>query len=330
VRLVTFEHRSPSGTLRRAGALLDGGIVDLHAAAVSYLTEARRHPKAAALAACLVPPDVLGIIEGGDDGMDLVRRSLEHAAGRLARDGDPVAACVHWPADVRLLAPIPRPASMRDCLGFETHVRDGRRRRGLEDIPDVWYRMPVYYKGNPASVIGPDATVLWPSFSERLDYELELGLFIGRAGKDIPATEAARHVAGYTIFNDFTARDIQAAEMQMLLGPAKGKDFDSGSAMGPYLVTPDEVDVTDLAMTARVNGEVWSQGSSSTMYWTFDRIIEGISRCETLHPGDFIGSGTVGKGCGADLGRWLAPGDVVELEIQGLGVLRNHITKERT
>jgi 2-keto-4-pentenoate hydratase/2-oxohepta-3-ene-1,7-dioic acid hydratase in catechol pathway len=309
---------------------VDGGIVDLHAAAVSYLADVRRHPKAAALATCLVPPDVLGILEGGDEAMDLVRRSVEHASDRLAREGDPVTARVHRTADVRLLAPIPRPASMRDCLGFETHVRDGRRRRGLDGIPDVWYRMPVYYKGNPASVVGPEAPVLWPSFSERLDYELELGLFIGRAGKNIPAAEAGRYVAGYTIFNDFTARDIQAEEMQMLLGPAKGKDFNCGSAMGPYLVTADEVDPRDLAMTARVNGEVWSEGSSSTMYWTFDRIIEGISRDETVYPGDFIGSGTVGKGCGADLGRWLAPGDVVELEIQGLGVLRNHVTKERT
>lgn len=250
-------------------------------------------------------------------------------------------------SDVVLLSPVPRPRSIRDCLVFEKHLIQATRTvvkwrspllanldawveklrgRPLFSPPKVWYDFPVYYKGNPFSVVGTDAEVHWPSYTEKLDYELEFGVFIGKVGRNITQEAARNHIAGYAIYNDFSARDIQIREMECRLGPAKGKDFDTGNAIGPYLVTPDEVPTPyNLTMSAKVNGEEWSRGSSSSMHFTFEEIIAYISRDETLYPGEFIGSGTVGNGCGLELDRWLKRGDVVELDVEGLGVLRNVI-----
>lgn len=198
--------------------------------------------------------------------------------------------------------------------------------RGFLRPPPVWYERPVYYKGNPNSVVGNEADIQWPSFSTRLDFELEFGIFIGKEGRDIPASKAKEHIAGFSLFNDFSARDTQAAEMTGRLGPAKSKDFDTGNAIGPWLVTPDEVP-DEITLRARVNGEEWNSGASSDMHFSFAEIIEYISRDETLYPGDFIGSGTVPGGCGLELDRWLQPGDVVELEADELGVLRNRVIR---
>ncbi|MFH2099907.1 MAG: fumarylacetoacetate hydrolase family protein, partial [Pseudomonadota bacterium] len=195
--------------------------------------------------------------------------------------------------------------------------------------PRVWYEIPIYYMGNPDTVVGQEADILWPRYTKMLDYELEFGIFIGREGKDIPRDRAMEHVFGYTVYNDFSARDIQMREMAGRLGPAKGKSFDTSNALGPYLVTADEVpDPYNLAMEARINGEVWSSGSSAGMHHRFADIIAHISMSETLHPGDFIGSGTVGGGCGLELDRWLKPGDVVELTVGNLGTLRNRVVRE--
>ena len=250
-------------------------------------------------------------------------------------------------SEVTLLAPLPRPASIRDCMSFEEHVINSTRAIGLGGYAKVdrlaerflgkrfsiahrasatFYKQPPYYKSNPRSVIGPDATVRIPAYCEQFDYELEWGVVIGREGVDITAQRAREYIAGYTIFNDFSARDAQKQEMGGRLGPAKGKDFDTGNAIGPWLVTPDELpDPYNLTMRARVNGAEWSRGSTATMHWRFEQLIAHISASETLYPGDFIGSGTVGRGCGLELGSYLKPGDTVELEIDGLGVLRNTV-----
>ena len=252
-------------------------------------------------------------------------------------------------SDVRLLAPLPRPRSIRDCMAFEQHLVQSMRTvakwrfpplatldraaaklfgRGFLRPPRVWYERPIYYKGNPASVVGDDADVLWPSFTNQLDFELEFGIVIGRPGRNIPVAQARTHIAGYTIFNDFSARDLQLREMSGRLGPAKSKDFDTGNALGPCLVTPDEVpDPYAFSMTATVNGEQWSAGNSRDMHYSFEEIIAALSQDETLHPGDFIGSGTVPGGCGLELDRWLTPGDTVELEVEHLGTLRNRVVK---
>jgi 2-keto-4-pentenoate hydratase/2-oxohepta-3-ene-1,7-dioic acid hydratase in catechol pathway len=250
-------------------------------------------------------------------------------------------------ADLRLASPVPRPSSVRDSMSFERHVIGATRRaalgplRHLDELIEqrvgprrslagrlnrTFYERPIYYKSNPRSVVGHEANVRMPAYTERFDYELEWGVFIGRTGADIPEGSAREHIAGYVVFDDFSARDIQMAEMRGRLGPAKGKDFDTGNAIGPWLVTRDELpDPYSLTMTARVNGAEWSRGSTGDMHWSFEEIIAYVSRSETLFPGDFIGSGTVGGGCGLELGAFLARGDVVELEVEGIGVLRNRV-----
>jgi 2-keto-4-pentenoate hydratase/2-oxohepta-3-ene-1,7-dioic acid hydratase in catechol pathway len=239
---------------------------------------------------------------------------------------------------VKLLAPIPRPPRIRDFLCFELHVRQSRANRylfgiGTErvdpakvEIAKVWYERPIYYKGNTFSVVGHDAEVHWPAYSRIIDYELEIGLVVGRGGKNIGKRDALSHVFGYTVFNDFSARDEQFIEMQGTLGPAKGKDFDTGNAFGPWITTADEIgDPQNLRMQARVNGESWSDGNSRDMKHGFADVVAYSSLEETLHPGEILGSGTVGGGCGNEQGRFMKHGDVIELEVSGIGVLRNRI-----
>ena len=239
----------------------------------------------------------------------------------LAGPAEPV-----FPLDeVRLLAPLPDPPSVRDFYAFEDHVKRGFEKRG-EPMPQEWYEMPVYYKSGHRNIIGTGQDVLWPSFTEKFDYELELAAVVGKQGTNIPAARARDYIAGFTVMNDFSARDIQKREMKVRLGPAKGKDWATG--LGPWLVTPDEVgDPYALEMTARINGEVWSHGNSRSLYWKFEQMIEFLTKDDTIYPGDVIGSGTVGTGCGLELDRWVKPGDVIELEIENIGVLRNRVVR---
>ena len=226
----------------------------------------------------------------------------------------------------RLLAPL-RPRSMRDFLSFEGHMRNALGRLG-RPIPDEWYEVPAYYKGMPDTVIGPEADVPWPPWTDRLDHELELAAVIGRRVRDVPREEAAACIFGYTIWNDLSARDVQARELPIGMGPAKAKDWDGSNVLGPCLVTADELDASDLAMRVRVNGELWGEDSSVGMHHTFADMIAYASRSQTLYPGELLGSGTAAGGSGLELDRWLAPGDVVELEIEGIGVLRNRISQK--
>jgi 2-keto-4-pentenoate hydratase/2-oxohepta-3-ene-1,7-dioic acid hydratase in catechol pathway len=219
-------------------------------------------------------------------------------------------------ASVELLAPLPRPNSLRDFMLVEEHVRNS-----FGKVPPEWYEIPVYWKGNPDTVLGPEATIPWPYYTDKLDYELEVGAVIGRRTSRVSVAEAGASIAGYTIFNDWSARDIQFREMSVGLGPGLSKDF--ATSLGPCLVTADAIDIDAAPMTARVNGEVWSEGTLGAMRFSFAEVISHLSQEQTLHPGDVLGSGTVGRGCGLELDRWIAPGDVVELEVEGIGVLRN-------
>ena len=226
-------------------------------------------------------------------------------------------------SEVKLLTPLPNPASVRDFYAFEAHVKKGFEKRG-ELMPAEWYQIPVYYKSGHHNVIGSDEDVHWPSFTQKFDYELELAAIIGKQGRNIPAANAAEYIAGFTVMNDFSARDIQRQEMKVRLGPAKGKDW--CTALGPYLVTADEIgDPYNLRMTARINGELWSEGNSGSIYWKFEQMIEFLSKDDAVYPGDVIGSGTVGTGCGLELDRWVERGDVMELEIEKIGILRNRV-----
>jgi len=224
-----------------------------------------------------------------------------------------------------MLPPLPEPPSVRDFYAFEAHVKKGFEKRG-EPMPQEWYEFPVYYTSGRQNIIGPEEDVPWPSFTEKFDYELEIALVIGKTGRDVPAARARDFIAGFTVMNDFSARDIQRREMRVRLGPAKGKDW--CTAMGPVLVTADEIgDPYSLAMTARINGEEWSRGNTSSLHWKFEQMIEFLSKDQTIHPGDVLGSGTVGTGCGLELDRWVKPGDLMELEIEKIGVLRNRVVR---
>lgn len=229
--------------------------------------------------------------------------------------------------DARWLCPLDRIPSLRDFLAFENHVKAGAERRGT-DVPPYWYEAPIYYKGNHRALLGPNDVCLWPSYTEKLDLELELAMVVGKGGRDITPDKAPDHIFGFTIFNDFSARDMQAKEMSAWLGPGKGKDF--ANAFGPCIVTADEVgSEPDLEMICRVNGEEWGRARSSEMHWKWSQMIAHVSRDEEIYTGDVYGSGTPGGCCGLDIGRSLASGDVVELEIESIGVLRNRIAVRR-
>jgi 2-keto-4-pentenoate hydratase/2-oxohepta-3-ene-1,7-dioic acid hydratase in catechol pathway len=330
VKLVTFEVRTQLGPFRRIGALSHEDIIDLTSAHTLMLAERMPTEKAARAADALLPPSMLSLLETGDHGFELAAQTIEyiHSLGADASTRGPQGETIMFKqSEVRLLAPVPRPRTMRDFLAFQTHVENSAKRAGRE-VPPLWFEIPSYYKGNPDTVIGPEEEILWPSYTQLLDYELEFGLFIKKRGTNIRAEDAHEYIGGYTIFNDISARDIQMKEMSLMLGPAKGKDMNHGNVLGPCLVTPDEFDPSNARMIARVNGSVWTDGNAGDMYYPFPKLIEYVSQDETLHPGDFLGSGTVGYGCGIEHGNFIKPGDVIELEVEGIGILRNRVVKQ--
>jgi 2-keto-4-pentenoate hydratase/2-oxohepta-3-ene-1,7-dioic acid hydratase in catechol pathway len=233
---------------------------------------------------------------------------------------------------VTLTAPLPNPPSVRDFIAFEEHMVNAGKRVGLPVAPE-WYEIPVFYFTNHLAIRGHNEEIERPPLCNWLDYELEIACVIGKEGKNIQADEARDYIFGYTILNDWSARDLQSKEMKVGLGPAKGKDF--ANSIGPYIVTKDELEPYrmgqryDLNMTARVNGKILSEGNFKNVYYTFGQMIERASQGVTLYPGDIIGSGTVGKGCllelGPDVHGWLEPGDTVELEIEAIGKLTNRV-----
>ncbi|MGP4072890.1 fumarylacetoacetate hydrolase family protein [Piscibacillus sp. B03] len=237
----------------------------------------------------------------------------------------------HLLKEVNLLAPLPNPPSIRDFMAFEEHIVNAAKQIGIE-VAEAWYEIPAFYFTNHLVVSGHQDHVERPPKCMALDYELEMACVIGKEGKNIKASEAEDYIFGYTILNDWSARDLQAKEMKVGLGPAKGKDF--ATSIGPYIVTKDELepyklgDRYDLDMVARVNGTQLSKGNFKDIHYTFGDMIERASDGVTLYPGDIIGSGTVGTGCILELGeegKWLEIGDTVELEITGLGKLENRV-----
>lgn len=287
---------STSNTSTRAGLLLDNGIQPLPYASL------------------------MDLIVAGEVGLDRVRNLKD--TSRFPLDG------------ARLHAPLPRPTTLRDAYAFENHVKTANANRGRE-VPEEWYKFPIFYFTNPNNIYGQDDEIPYPSYTKEMDYELEIAVVVGKPGMDIDPKNAPDHIFGYTIFNDWSARDIQREEMKVGLGPAKGKDF--ASTLGPCLVTADEFKdktagrpgVFDLEMVARVNGVERSHGNFKDIYWSFGDILARASESVTLLPGDVIGSGTVGTGCLLEItkakGPWLHKGDHVELEIERIGTLRNKV-----
>ena len=324
MKLATFEIPTAAGPLRRIGAAIEGRLIDLASGYAAHLEHADPGCDAQRLAGMLFPSDMVGFLGTGDVG----RRAAEQAIDAALKHQDAFGARTSFaPTEVRLRAPVPRPRVIRDFLTFEGHMLTAGRALGRASIPPVWYEVPAYYKGDPDTVSGPDDIIEWPTYCEKFDFELELAMVVGRGGKNIRKSDASRHIAGYTIWNDWSARDQQMKEGPLGMGPSKGKDFDTGNTIGPYLVTADELDVADLRMTAKINGETWTDSRSSGRQFSFEDLIVHVSQNETIHPGELWGSGTTTGGSGLELDRWLKPGDVVEFEIEGIGVLRNRIER---
>lgn len=239
-------------------------------------------------------------------------------------------------SEVTLLTPVPHPPTIRDFYAFEQHVATARAKRGLGMIPE-WYEIPTFYFTNTSELYGHNEPIPYPTGSQELDIELEIACVIGRDGKNISSEEASDYIAGYTIMNDWSARDFQRLDMKLNLGPGKGKDF--ATSFGPWLVTPDELAACrtgsgastryDLPMIARVDGQEISRGNFNQIHYSFEQMIAHASRNARLRPGDILGSGTVGTGClleiGTEIHPWFQRGEVIELEIAGIGVLRNTI-----
>jgi 2-keto-4-pentenoate hydratase/2-oxohepta-3-ene-1,7-dioic acid hydratase in catechol pathway len=315
MKIARIKHTSLDGTEARivvGSKVMPNRWVDVRTCVRLYLERRGATSNAARqLASLLVPGSLSLALETGDQFMDALEAAAEDSSGEAL-----------VPEKMTLLAPID-PSLYRDFLSFEMHFTNAAKVNNHEVAP-VLYEMPISYMGNAHSFIGPEDTMPWPVYAkERMDYELELGIVIKRGGRDIQPENALEHVLGLTILNDFSARDIQLREMQGKLGPSKGKHF--CSSVGPIIVTLDELEPKNLSMTARINNEVWSSGNSGTMIWSLEELVAWDSSGEVLPAGALLGSGTVGRGCGMELGKFIKPGDTVELEIGGIGVLRNLI-----
>ena len=317
MKLLTFNQQGSE----YLGALTDTGVFNLSTAA----------PEDIAFSS------MQNFIEAGQPTLDRAYTMLASSPASIPSD------------QVDFLAPLPLPAQIRDCLGFEEHLKNSfesaiklsamaaddpvkaeqaLRASGRFTVPEIWYQQPLYYKANRFSVAQSGKDVVWPAYSDVMDFELEMACIIGKKGKDISKASAEEHIFGYTIYNDFSARDAQMRESPGLLGPAKSKDFDDSIILGPVIVTRDELaNPYNLRMQARVNGETWCDNNSSTIYWKFSDMIAHISKSETLHPGEVIGSGTVGFGCGLEHLRFLNDGDIVELEVEKIGVTSNKVIR---
>ena len=316
MKLVTFLNKYQES---RIGWLIDESVVDMNLASVK------------------LPTDMLTFIDNHDAYYAIIK-----ALGEVKP---------HYSlAEIQLLAPLPNPRSFRDYIGFEMHMLNASKSFG-HNIGPAWYEMPIFYFTNHQAIYGPDDEIQRPAKETKLDIELEMACVIGKKGKDIKAEEAKPYIFGYTIFNDWTARAIQKREMEIPLGPHKGKDF--ANAIGPCIVTADEMeqyripfsesffesplkvpnfkgDRFDVKMTSRINGETICEGNYKTAYYNFEQMIERASENNVnLMPGDILGSGTVGWGSLIEnnftVHRPLEPGDVVELEIEGIGILRNKV-----
>ena len=292
-------------------------------------------------AASPVFDSMLSLIDGGNAALDRARELFEK------HGGDPALSLPV--AQTEILAPLPEPRQMRDGMSFPLHIVQAPRGQfklkaradgdmaelarleaePLPELPAIYRQQPIYYITNRFSVKGTNTTVKWPRYSKVMDYELEFGIITKGKGANIPAAKARDHIFGFAIFNDFSARDAQRIEMEGRLGPAKGKSFDGGNVIGPWIVTPDEIgNPYKLRMEARVNGKTRSAGMTDGMLFSFEEIIAHVSQDETLMPGEFIGSGTVGNGCGLELGWYLEHGDTIELEVEEIGVLTNKVERQ--
>jgi 2-keto-4-pentenoate hydratase/2-oxohepta-3-ene-1,7-dioic acid hydratase in catechol pathway len=335
MKLLAFETVTSEGKRRHLGALIEGDadtgqIIDLTSASRALLaSQGVSKEESERVTDLLCPPSTLRFIEGGG-------RAREHAENAVEQvltqgwDKSPTNEVIRYSAsEIKHLPAIIKPPLLRDFMAFEDHLLNVFPKLN-RPIPDEWYRRPVYYKGNPSSIGAHKQEIEFPEYAEHLDLEFEFAIVIGKGGANIKVDDARKHIYGYTIYNDFSARAIQSAEMTVGLGPAKGKDFIGAHVLGPVLVTADEIaDPYDLSMKCWINGEQWTNGSSAKMKWKFEQMITYASWNEELQVGEVFGSGTVGDGSGAEQDKVLNPGDVITLEMTTLGTLKNRVVRNK-
>lgn len=330
MKICTYKRETPLGVFKRLGVFFNSStIIDINLLWKTHFEDLNQFG-ADEKANKFAPAKLSELLKINDNAIGFLKESLDLFSqltkkGLLhTKDKGYFSFDLKDEKSVSIGAPIDSINCYRDFYIHEKHVKAGFEKRE-EPMPAAWYEMPVYYKGPTTSFIGPDDLVPWPSFTKKLDYELELGAVIGKQGTNIKEEKALDHIFGYTILNDISARDIQKKEMSVRLGPAKGKDF--CSIIGPVITTADEFNFQEpnLEMSARINKQEWSRGQSGDAHFTWAQIISHLSKDEWIYPTDFLGSGTVGTGCGLELDKWIQPGDLVELEIEKIGVLKNII-----
>lgn len=330
MKIVTYVHHHHLGAVKRLGILINQSqILDPNFAyACHFEREGKSNPRERADHYC--PPSLHRLLTLQNNPLEILQAAchlnLEKDGVLSMKDGTKYLIDLSTNR-ISLDAPLDKIETYRDFFAHEKHVEVGFKKRG-EKIPPAWYEIPAYYKGATSGFIGHEAEILWPSYTDILDYELELGMVIGLDGFNIKEKDAHKHIFGFTILNDISARDIQKKEMQIRLGPAKGKDF--CSVLGPVITTIDEFKSAepDLLMTAKVNGVEWSRGQSGDSQFSWAQMIAHVAQDEWIKAGDLFGSGTVGTGCGLELDKWIKPGDVLELEIEKIGILKNRVGKK--
>lgn len=333
MKIVTYVHHHGLGAVKRLGILLDDStILDPNFTfACDFEREGKSNPKERADHHC--PSSLHKLLALQENPLEILQIAcglnifLSKVGTDSMRDGTKYLIDLST-NKISLDAPIDKIETYRDFYAHEKHVEIGFKKRG-EKIPDAWYEIPAYYKGATSGFIGHESEILWPAYTDVLDYELELGMVIGLDGFNIKERDAHKHIFGFTILNDISARDIQKKEMQIRLGPAKGKDF--CSIIGPVITTIDEFESSEpnLLMTAKVNGVEWSRGFSGDSQFSWAQMITHVAQDEWVKAGDLFGSGTVGTGCGLELDKWIKPGDILELEIEKIGKLINRVGKKQ-
>jgi 2-keto-4-pentenoate hydratase/2-oxohepta-3-ene-1,7-dioic acid hydratase in catechol pathway len=325
MRLVTFSIDTSFGSLSRVGVQVGDGVVDLAAAYAWELSQLGVYA-AQELAQAVIPPDMTEFLSRWPIAFDVAKKAFEFVSALPLDTANPFGARIFYQqGEYRLRIPL-RPRRIKDYLVYEEHKKKAMKRRGLP-MPELWYRMPTYTNRNAYGLGDPEQDIVWPSYTEKLDFEFEIGMVIGKVGRNIAAEDASGYIAGFTIYNDFSARDIQENEGKIGAGVGKSKDFDQGNVLGPCIVTADEIDAANIDMVLRVNNEEWSRGSTRGMRFTWGQIIENASRDETIYPGDVFASGTMDRGCSLELDRWIEPGALIEMEAVGIGLLRNRVVR---
>ena len=333
MKLVTYELTQADGRVEKVGVFYNKEqyVIDALAATALYLARNEEVSRPYNIAQAYIGKTMLELIEGGNGALNLLKKVLSYVKPLLDTNitlkgikDDTIAFKL---TEVKLLAPL-NPSSMRDGLNCYEHFKNLLKVKNLDTVPELFSKRPFYYRGNHFSVSGPDSVVPWPSYGSRMDFELEIFAILGKAGENIPIDKAMDHIFGYTIFNDFTARNQQPEDSATTLGPSKCKCFTGGNAIGPCIVTADDLpNPGNLHMQARINGEKWSDNNTNEMLFSFAEMIAYISQDEKLYPGECIASGTMSFGAGQEMGKFLEDGAKVELEVEGIGILRNIIKR---